>query len=179
MFSIEYSNGTLNIDPDTIDWADINYTPTGSGITVKPKNENTTQTKREAILTVTVTPENSNYEALSVEISLSQGINSGSSGDPTEETIDSGTFTGDSNAIEMTTDSGITITQLKNGSTNVNLNYNTVSTLRVYRANQISFTGKTFTKLEMYYTGTYSGADWSVAAGTGSVSIDTDNKKVV
>lgn len=79
----------------------------------------------------------------------------------------------------MTTTSGITITQLKNGGTNVNLSYNTVSTLRVYRANQISFTGKTFTKIEMYYTGTYSGADWSIAAGNGTVSIDTTNKKVV
>ena len=88
-FTIEYSNGTLNIDPDTIDWADINYTPTGSGITVKPKNENTTQTKREAILTVTVTPNDNKYEALSIEISLSQGINSGGGSDPVTVSMDS------------------------------------------------------------------------------------------
>lgn len=86
-FTIEYTNGTLSITPDTIDWADIN--PTGSGISVKPKNENTTQTKREAILTVTVTPHSSNYEAISVEISLSQGINSGSGGDPVTVSMDS------------------------------------------------------------------------------------------
>lgn len=88
-FTIEYTNGTLSITPDTIDWADINYTPTGSGISVKPKNENTTQTKREAILTVTVTPYSGNYEAISVEISLSQGINSGGGSDPVTVSMDS------------------------------------------------------------------------------------------
>lgn len=88
-FQIDYSNGTLSISPDTIDWADINPLPTGSGISVAPKNENTTQTKREAILTVTVTPNSSNYEAISVEISLSQGINSGSGGDPVTVSMDS------------------------------------------------------------------------------------------
>ena len=79
----------------------------------------------------------------------------------------------------MTTASGITITQLKNGGTDVNTTYNTVSTLRVYRANQLSFTGQTFTKIEMYYTGSYSGAEWSVAEGSGTVTLDSTNKKVV
>lgn len=97
----------------------------------------------------------------------------------TTEEISSGSFTGDANSISFTTASGITISQLKNGSTNVNTTYNTVSTLRVYRANQMQFTGKTFTKIEMYYTGNYSGADWSVVNGGGSVTIDTTNKKVV
>ena len=95
------------------------------------------------------------------------------------ETITSGTFSGDTSSITMTTSSGITITQLKSDGTNCNISYNTVSTLRVYRANEMQFTGKTFTKIEMYYTGSYSGASWSVVAGGGTVTIDTTNKKVV
>ncbi|MBR0297385.1 MAG: chitobiase/beta-hexosaminidase C-terminal domain-containing protein [Bacteroidales bacterium] len=102
-----------------------------------------------------------------------------SGGDETTEEITTGTFSGDANSLSMTTTSGITISQLKNGGTNCNTNYNTVSTLRVYRANQIQFTGKTFKKVEMYYTGTYSGASWTVANGGGTVTIDTSNKKVV
>ena len=43
----------------------------------------------------------------------------------------------------------------------------------------MSFSGKTFTKIEMYYTGSYSGASWTVVSGGGTVSIDTSNKKVV
>lgn len=95
------------------------------------------------------------------------------------ETITSGTFSGSTTSISMTTASGITISQLKDDGTNVNTSYNTVSTLRVYRANQMSFSGKTFTKIEMYYTGSYSGASWTVVSGGGTVSIDTSNKKVV
>lgn len=95
------------------------------------------------------------------------------------ETITSGSFSGSNTSISMTTASGITISQLKDDGTNVNTTYNTVSTLRVYRANQMSFTGKAFTKIEMYYTGSYSGVDWTVSAGEGEVSIDTENKKVV
>lgn len=102
-----------------------------------------------------------------------------SGGEETTEEITTGTFSGDSNSLSMTTTSGITISQLKNGGTNCNTNYNTVSTLRVYRANQMQFTGKTFKKVEMYYTGSYSGASWTVANGGGTVTIDTSNKKVV
>ena len=104
-------------------------------------------------------------------------ISTQSSGE--SETITSGTFSGDKTGISMTTASGITISQLKDDGTDVNTSNNTVSTLRVYRANEMQFTGKTFTRIEMYYTGSYSGAEWSVQAGGGTVTIDTSNKKVV
>lgn len=96
-----------------------------------------------------------------------------------DEEITSGTFSGAAAALSMTTSSGITITQLKGDGTDCNSSYNTVSTLRVYRANQMRFSGKTFTKIEMYYLDDYSGVDWSVVAGGGTVTIDTTNKKVV
>ena len=95
------------------------------------------------------------------------------------EEITSGTFSGTTDALSMTTASGITITQLKGTGSNCNSTYNTVSSLRVYRANQMQFSGKTFTKIEMYYTGSYSGVDWSVVDGGGTVTIDTTNSKVV
>ena len=104
-------------------------------------------------------------------------ISTQSSGE--SETITSGTFSGEKTGISMTTASGITISQLKVDGADVNTSYNTVSTLRVYRANEMQFTGKTFTRIEMYYTGSYSGAEWSVQAGGGTVTIDTSKKKVV
>ena len=100
-------------------------------------------------------------------------------GDEIEEEITEGTFTSINNTLTLTTDSGITITQSNNGGAAVNSTYNTVSTLRVYRANQLQFTGKSFTKIEMYYTGTYSGAEWNIVNGEGSATIDTANRKVV
>lgn len=117
------------------------------------------------------------YEgAVDVEVTVNQAKGPVSG---VEETITEGTFTGTTASISMTTTSGITVSQLKDDGSNVNTTYNTVSTLRVYRANQMSFTGKTFTRIEMYYTGSYSGVDWTVSAGGGTVSIDTSNKKVV
>jgi hypothetical protein len=176
-FSVTAKNGTWDYNPKTLEWVTISRTD--NGLTVTPKGENSSEDAYQGIITVSLTPTDGS-PSIYKEIAITQDKNNGGQGgDPTIETIDSGEFAGDSNSISMTTTSGITITQLKNGGTNVNLSYNTVSTLRVYRANQISFTGKTFTKIEMYYTGTYSGADWSIAAGNGTVSIDTTNKKVV
>ena len=111
------------------------------------------------------------------EIVIKKAVDTGETGG--DEEITAGTFSGGTEALSMTTSSGITITQLKGDGTNCNSTYNTVSTLRVYRANQMRFTGKTFTKIEMYYTGSYSGASWSVVAGGGNVTLDTTNKKVV
>ncbi|MBO4340296.1 MAG: chitobiase/beta-hexosaminidase C-terminal domain-containing protein [Bacteroidales bacterium] len=114
---------------------------------------------------------------VSATISVSQLAGNGNTS--STDTITSGTFSGSSTSISMTTAEGVTISQLKDDGTNVNTSYNTVSTLRVYKANQMQFTGKTFTRIEMYYTGSYSGASWTVSAGDGTVSIDTTNKKVV
>ena len=127
--------------------------------------------------TITLTLSKSGRTDVSATIYVGQLAGNGSTSQ-TEE-ITTGTFSGSTSSISMTTTSGVTITQLKNDGTNVNTGYNTVSTLRVYRANQMQFTGKTFTKVEMFYTGTYSGVDWTVVEGGGPVTIDTTNKKVV
>lgn len=176
-FTVTAANGTWDyaITSPSLSWASIERTDTG--LTITPNGENDTENDYTGIVTVTLTPSNGGDE-LTKDIVLTQTKNKGG-GEPTEEEITTGTFSGDKSSISMTTASGITITQLKNGGTDVNTTYNTVSTLRVYRANQLSFTGQTFTKIEMYYTGSYSGADWSVAEGNGTVSIDATNKKVV
>ena len=176
-FTVTAENGSWDyaITSPSLSWASIERTNTG--LTITPKGENSGDYDYSGTVTVTLTPSNGGDE-LTKDIVLTQTKNKGG-GEPTEEEITTGTFSGDKSSISMTTASGITITQLKNGSTDVNLSYNTVSTLRVYRANQLSFTGQTFTKIEMYYTGSYSGADWSVAEGNGTVSIDATNKKVV
>lgn len=96
-----------------------------------------------------------------------------------DEIITDGAFTGDANSLSMTTASGITISQLKNSGNNCNTSFNTVSTLRVYKNNRIQFSGKTFKSIEMYYTGSYSGSDWTIIDGGGTIEIDTTNKKVV
>ncbi len=153
---------------------DWNISDNGSGtITVSPKAANTSTTDAKSItLRISHAGDSTVYQ----DVECSQG----KAGNNTQtEEITSGTFSGDTNSLSTTTASGITITQLKGDGTNCNTTYNTVSTLRVYRANQMQFTGKTFTKIEMYYTGSYSGASWSVVAGGGTVTIDTTNKKVV
>lgn len=142
-------------------------------LTVTPNAVNTSTTDAKSItIRITHADDNTVYQ----DVVCSQG-KAGST--TTTEEITSGTFSGDANSLSMTTTSGITIAQLKGDGTNCNSTYNTVATLRVYRANQMQFTGKTFTKIEMYYTGTYSGASWSVIAGGGTITIDTTNKKVV
>lgn len=153
---------------------DWNISDNGSGtITVSPKAANSSTTAAKSItLRISHADDGSVYQ----DVECSQGKAGNTT---TTEEITSGTFSGTTASLSMTTSSGITITQLKGEGTNCNSTYNTVSTLRVYRANQMQFTGKTFTKIEMYYTGTYSGASWSVVAGGGTVTIDTVNKKVV
>lgn len=120
---------------------------------------------------------NEDYRPASVSYTVS--IYAIPDGDEIEEEITEGTFTFTNKTLTFTTDSGITITQSNNGGNDVNSAFNTVSTLRVYRANRLQFTGKSFTKIEMYYTGTNSGADWNIVNGEGSATIDTANKKVV
>ena len=93
--------------------------------------------------------------------------------------ITSGTFSGDSDSLSLTTSSGITISQLKNEGTSCNTNFNTVSTLRIYKANQLQFTGRNFSKIEIFYTGSYSGTEWSIVNGGGTVAIDSTNNKVI
>ena len=153
---------------------DWNISDNGSGtITVSPKAANSSTTAAKSItLRISHADDGSVYQ----DVECSQGKAGNTT---TTEEITSGTFSGTTASLSMTTSSGITITQLKGDGTNCNSTYNTVSTLRVYRANQMQFTGKTFTKIEMYYTGSYSGASWSVVAGGGTVTIDTTNKKVV
>ena len=153
------------------DWIlDDNGTGT---ITVSPRAANTSTSDAKS-LTIKIyhTDDNTVYQ----EVDCSQGKAGNTT---TTEEITSGSFSGDTNSLSLTTSSGITISQLKGSGSDCNSTYNTVSTLRVYRANQMQFKGKTFTKIEMYYTGTYSGVDWSVIAGGGTVTIDTTNKKVV
>ena len=172
------------------------FNPAGMVVRATFENQdNTAQTKQETVdnANLTFTPSTStalttantsvtiSYTVSGITKTTTQAItvNSGGGDVPTDEEITSGTFAGGTESIEMTTASGVSIAQLKNNGANVNTTYNTVSTLRVYRANQMRFTGKTFTKVEMYYTSTYSGASWSVVQGGGTVSIDTTNKKVV
>ncbi|MBR3074722.1 MAG: BACON domain-containing protein [Bacteroidales bacterium] len=171
------------------------FNPAGMVVTATFENHNNTaQTKQETVDNANLTFDPALDDELSTDdesVTISYTVSgitktttqeitvNSAGGTPTTETITTGTFSGGTSSIAMTTASGVTITQLKSDGTNVNTTYNTVSTLRVYRANIMQFTGKTFTKIEMYYTGNYSGASWSVVSGGGTVTLDTNNKKVV
>ena len=179
-----YSNNTLTITPKSgytitsvvftatsnsyastlsnSSWANASASVNSNNVTVTPTNGT-------AAITATV---GGTCGFTSIVVNYLTSGSGGGSGNGEE--ITSGTFSGSTNNISFTTASGITITQLKGDGTDINTNYNNVGTLRVYRANQLSFTGKTFTKIEMYYSENYSGANWSVIAGGGTVSIDTD-----
>ena len=89
----------------------------------------------------------------------------------TEEEI-TGTFTLANSALSLTTESGITIVQsIVSGSTAVNGNYNTPTTLRVYRGHGLTFSGKTIKRIEITVDGTYYGN--SLTANTGTLTPTT------
>ena len=90
------------------------------------------------------------------------------SDDLTSEEI-SGTFTMEDGSLVLTTTSGITIVQAKgSSSTAVNGNYNTTSSLRIYKGHTLSFSGKTIKKIEITVDGTYYGN--TLQANTGVIT---------
>jgi len=91
----------------------------------------------------------------------------------TREVI-SGTFTSSNGTLTLTTTSGITITQSKTASnaTAPNVSYNTATTLRVYKNNKLSFSGKNITKIELTHTDSYKGCN-GITANTGTYSQGT------
>lgn len=91
----------------------------------------------------------------------------------TREVI-SGTFTSSNGTLTLTTTSGITITQSKTASnaTAPNASYNTATTLRVYKNNKLSFSGKNITKIELTHTGSNKGCN-GITANTGTYSQGT------
>ena len=102
--------------------------------------------------------------ASNVTVSATFVENGSSSG---EETITSGTFTFSDSKLTLTLESGVVIEQSKvSGSTNVNSSYNTVSTLRIYKGHALTFSGKTFTKIEIVVNDTYYGNTLSANSGT-------------
>lgn len=87
------------------------------------------------------------------------------SNDLTSEEI-SGTFTMADASLTLTTTSGITVVQAKgSSSTAVNNSYNTTSSLRIYKGHTLSFSGKTFKKIEITVNGTYYGNTLQVNTG--------------
>lgn len=87
------------------------------------------------------------------------------SNDLTSEEI-SGTFTMVDGTLTLTTESGITIVQAKgSSSSNVNESYNTPSSLRIYKGNTLSFSGKTIKKIEITVNGNYYGNTLQVNTG--------------
>jgi len=102
---------------------------------------------------------------VSATISVSQLAGNGNTS--TTENITSGTFTSANSELTLTLSSGVTIKQSKvSGSTSVNATYNTVSTLRVYKGHALTFSGKTFTRIEIKVNGTYYGNTLTANTGT-------------
>ena len=92
---------------------------------------------------------------------------SSSSVSTTTDDITSGTFTSANSKLTLTTANGVTIEQSKvSGSTAVNASYNSVSTLRVYKGHALTFSGKTFTRIEITVNGTYYGNTLTANTGT-------------
>ena len=83
------------------------------------------------------------------------------------ETI-SGTFeyNSTSKTLVLTTASGLTITQSANNGNAVDQTKNTPSTLRVYRYNSLTFSGKTITKIVITHSSSYPGANVGANSGT-------------
>ena len=93
-------------------------------------------------------------------------------GDYTAEEL-SGTFTMTDGDLVLTTTSGITVVQSKgDGSSGPNASYNTPSTMRVYKGNTLSFSGKTIKKIEITVNGSYYGCD-GLDADTGTLNTTT------
>lgn len=127
-------------------------------ITVYPNAANTSSTE-DKTLTLTITH---NDATIVKSVSCSQSkVISGT----TEEIT--GTFTLADGALTLTSSSGVTIQQIKvSGSTNVNGSYNTTSTLRVYKGHALSFSGKTFKRIEITVDGANYGNGLTVNDGT-------------
>lgn len=109
------------------------------------------------------------YEgAADVTVTVSQGAVSGGA----ETTFDlSGTFSFANSELSLT-QNGITVVQKNvSGSTDVNSNYKTASTLRLYKGHALVFSGKTITKLEITVNTTYYGN--SLTADTGTLTPTT------
>lgn len=87
--------------------------------------------------------------------------------------IISGTFQYNSTnkTLVLTTASGLTITQSANNGNAVDQTKNTPSTLRVYRYNSLTFSGKTIKKIVIAHSASYPGAN--VGANTGTYTMGT------
>ena len=89
-----------------------------------------------------------------------------SAGSSSEEIT--GTFTFADSKLSLTTASGITIVQEKvSGNTNVNNSYNTAISLRVYVGHQLTFSGKTITKIEITH-GSGNNGSTGISANVGT-----------
>ena len=93
-------------------------------------------------------------------------VSLGGKSEPVTETI-TGTFTSSTDALTLTTESGITIKQERGGSsyTAPNKSYNTASTLRIYKGNTLTFSGKTIISIEFTWSGSNKG---NMSANVGS-----------
>lgn len=81
------------------------------------------------------------------------------------ETI-SGTFTSSNSELSLITTSGITLVQAKGSGNAVGGSYNTPSTLRIYKGNTLTFSGKAITKIEIVVKGKYYGNSLTANLGT-------------
>ena len=114
---------------------------------------------------ITVTLSKSGRTNATATISVAQLAGNGNTS--TTENITSGTFTLANSELTLTLSSGVTIKQSKvSGSTAVNGDYNTVSKLRVYKGHALTFSGKTFTRIEIVVNGTYYGNNLTANTGT-------------
>ena len=180
----------LSVSPEALLWAagefgssvaktiTVSIDDTASGYTVSGGNDdwtvsdnengtitvypNTANTSSEEDKTLTLTISHDDDASISKPVTCTQSkVVSGT----TEEIT--GTFTLADNALTLTSSSGVTIQQIKvSGSTNVNGSYNTTSTLRVYKGHALSFSGKTFKRIEITVNGTYYGNGLTVNDGS-------------
>ncbi|MBQ6286585.1 MAG: Ig-like domain-containing protein [Bacteroidales bacterium] len=115
--------------------------------------------------TVSGNTETATFTVGTEDVTIAASFKSNSSTSKTEEIA--GTFTSTNSNLSLTTESGITIVQAKGTGTNaVNANYNTASTLRMYKGHTLTFSGKTITRIEITVNGTYYGNSLSADCGT-------------